>query len=82
MKESPEYVPAAQLNEDLKLTWQDIKTWNEAPVDSEASSIIIKDLYSSASDIIAGLRAILSVPQELQITRRNTDVLGQLASSC
>ena len=81
MKEKPDYVPAAEFNKDLGLTWDQIKTWDEASLDSKASSIIVKDLYSSASDVIDALSTILTRP-ERDITRRDTDVLVQIASSC
>ena len=81
MKKDSDYTPAAELNGDLKLTWEDIKTCKDVDINSKASSMIIQDLYSSASDIIAALKTMSTKP-ESQITRRDTDVLVQLASSC
>ena len=78
MKSDTGYAPAAKLNNGLE--WADIKTWDKATI--EASSIIVKDLYSSATDIMDGLMGILSAQEKLQIMRRHTDRLGELAASC
>ncbi|KIP02123.1 hypothetical protein PHLGIDRAFT_122743 [Phlebiopsis gigantea 11061_1 CR5-6] len=77
MKDNPDYKPAAELNNGC--TWDDVRTLDADPTDR--SALLVSDLYSSASDIIAGLDKIVLESPNAQITRRHTDLLGQLTSS-
>ena len=78
MEKHPHYQPAAEFNHDIGHTWANIRA-----LDAD-SALFVKDLYSSASDIIDGLKEIIfeSVSENSQIMRRHTDLLGQLAISC
>ena len=79
MREHKDYKPAAKLNPSQGYTWDDILGLDAES--EESSELLIKDLYSLADDVIAGLRKTVEGPEGSQIMRRHTDLLGLLTSS-
>lgn len=82
MHRHPAYKPAAELNNGL--TWEDFRNVQfNGPPTSKASSVIVQDLYSSATDIIPALQDFTRphTTADPEILRRGTTSLRALASS-
>ena len=77
MKINNDYRPSAKLAGGT-MSWDDINP--EDPTALQGS--LVRDLYSSAGEIISGLDNTLEQSVDAQIARRHTDPIMQLVSSC